>query len=191
MKTKALFFFFLSVTYATQLTAMSFSLGSQLSLKHDAIDDRYIDGFGLFLSTRLDMHVDLFVQTGFHKWRTGVERTSPSNAHEFLYDQSTYLVGFRYWFWEKSSVMPYIHVMLGKNFDKIEYQVTTFSTPGHGISQSSFMAKENGRNAGLGFGFSFPVIKNLYYDMSVTTHAATQINSNVVLLLGFFYKLGF
>jgi hypothetical protein len=191
MKKAGFFFLLFSLALVTVVSAVSFKIGSQLSLKHDA-NDRYIDGFGLSLATKLDMHMDLFFQAGFQNWRTGVERTSPSNAHEFYYDQSTYLLGFRYWINAKSGVTPYIHIMLGMNYDDIEYRVTTFSAPGYYFSsQHSSIINENSRNAGLGFGFSFPVINNIYYDMSITMHSAPQLYSNVVMLVGLYYKLGF
>jgi hypothetical protein len=182
---------FYAVLIAVSLaSARNIALGPQLSLKHDA-NDRYIDGYGLSFTTALSRHVDLLVHTSFHSWRTGVERTSPAQAHEFYYDESTWQLGLRYWFNSNSVIRPYVHLLVGRYFDRIDYNVSTYAAPYYGLAaKSSSSSKENGSDAGLGVGFAFPILNNVSYDMSITSHAATQLNSHLVLLMGINYNFG-
>lgn len=183
--------FYVVVIAVSLSSARSITLGPQLSLKHDA-NDRYIDGYGWSLSTGLSNRMDVFLHAAFHSWRTGVERTSPSHSHEFVYDESTWLLGLRYWFKTNSVIRPYLHLMVGKYFDTIDYNASTYAAPYYGLAEkTSSSIKEQGRDIGLGFGFAFPILHNVYYDMSVTSHAATQLNSHLVLLMGIRYSLTF
>lgn len=171
--------------------AKGVAIGPQLSLKHDS-NDRYIDGYAVLVSTPISGRMDLFVHAASHSWRTGVERTSPSHAHEFFYDESTWLLGLRYWFRTQSAVKPYLHLMVGKYFDTIHYHTTTYDAPFYGLAaEHTSTSKENGSDTGLGFGVAFLIMSHLFFDMSITSHAATQLNSHVVLLAGLSYHIGF
>jgi len=171
--------------------AKGVAIGPQLSLKHDS-NDRYIDVYAVSVAVPVSGHMALFVHAATHSWRTGVERTSPSHAHEFFYDQSTWLLGLRYWFRTHTAVKPYLHLMVGKYFDTIHYHTTTYDAPYYGLAaERTSTSNENGSDTGLGFGFSFPITKQVHYDMSLTSHAATQLNSHVVLLAGLTYHIEF
>lgn len=146
----------------------------------------------VLVSTPISGRMDLFVHAASHSWRTGVERTSPSHAHEFFHDESTWLLGLRYWFSTQSAVKPYLHLMVGKYFDTIHYHTTTYNAPFYGLAaEHTSTSRENGSDTGLGFGVAFLIMSHLFCDMSITSHAATQLNSHVVLLAGLSYHIGF
>ena len=79
----------LSLVVVSQLSAaINFKVGPQFSLLHSA-NDKYIDGMSFIASARLLKNTDLFAKAAFHNWTSGVERSSPSRADEFVYERAT------------------------------------------------------------------------------------------------------
>jgi len=186
----------LSLVVVSQLSAaVDFKVGPQFSLLHSA-NDKYIDGTSFFATARLLKNTDLFANVAFHNWTSGVERSSPSRADEFVYERASYVLGIRYSFLSKSAVTPYIQTLVGQDNNKVEHRVTTYSNPpdsppNYGLSEvdaSTF--NENDFNLGLGLGFTFPVIKDLYFDMNISAQPVYS-STNIIMNMGFCYQFGF
>ncbi len=186
----------LSLALVSQLSAaINFKVGPQFSLLHSA-NDKYIDGTSFFASARLLKNTDLFAKAAFHNWTSGVERNSPSRADEFAYKRASYVVGIRYSLVSKSAVTPYIQTLVGKDYNKVEHRVTTYSyppdsPPNYGLSEvDASKFNENEFNMGLGLGFTFPVIRDLQFDMNISAQPVFS-NTNVIMNMGFCYQFAF
>lgn len=168
--------FIVIMIFATVLHSgtTKFNVAPVFKLKYNSHYRKYIESGGFDLQYTIKNSWAIAISISYSEWGTGFERYAPLYATEDNFTDLDITGKLKYSIqFDHSPIVPYFFLVAGRNFNEINTRTTNYHPDDFYVVKEIDHPtnKEKYKIFGLGFGYTFPVYKNLYYDMNIETYS--------------------